>query len=127
MLPCCGAFLFYNYKMADHLLYHLRYDPEESGAIKRVQRGGSCICSDQYCIRYKWGSRGKGEINSASNNLGFRCVKDSVPIIASINQVAKKFATDGKKAMTYNHPSRVSTCCKMPIPYKGIHQTVKGS
>ncbi|WP_411273023.1 formylglycine-generating enzyme family protein [Daejeonella sp.] len=52
------------------------YDPDEPGVKKRVQRGGSFLCSDQYCIRYKPGSRGKGEVNSASNNLGFRCVKD---------------------------------------------------
>lgn len=53
------------------------YDPDEPGAVKRVQRGGSFLCSDEYCIRYKAGSRGKGEISSASNNLGFRCVKDA--------------------------------------------------
>jgi formylglycine-generating enzyme len=52
------------------------FDPEEPGVVKRVQRGGSFLCSDQYCIRYKAGSRGKGEVTSASNNLGFRCVKD---------------------------------------------------
>ena len=52
------------------------YDPEEPGVEKHVQRGGSFICSDQYCIRYKAGSRGKGETGSAGNNLGFRCVKD---------------------------------------------------
>jgi formylglycine-generating enzyme required for sulfatase activity len=51
------------------------YDPEEPGLEKHVQRGGSFLCSDQYCIRYKAGSRGKGETSSASNNLGFRCVK----------------------------------------------------
>lgn len=51
------------------------YDPEEPNAVKRVQRGGSFLCSDQYCIRYKAGSRGKGEVASAANNLGFRCVK----------------------------------------------------
>jgi len=54
------------------------YDPDEPGVVKRVVRGGSFLCSDQYCIRYKAGSRGKGEIKSASNNLGFRCVKDSL-------------------------------------------------
>jgi len=54
------------------------YDPDEPGTVKRVVRGGSFLCSDQYCIRYKAGSRGKGEIKSASNNLGFRCVKDSL-------------------------------------------------
>lgn len=52
------------------------YDPDEPGVPKRVQRGGSFICSDQYCIRYKVGSRGKGESSSAGNNVGFRCVKD---------------------------------------------------
>jgi len=52
------------------------YDPEEPGAVKRVQRGGSFLCSDDYCLRYKAGSRGKGEQSSASNNLGFRCVKN---------------------------------------------------
>ena len=53
------------------------YDPEEPGMVKHVQRGGSFLCSDQYCIRYKAGSRGKGETSSASNNLGFRCVKST--------------------------------------------------
>ncbi|HKO78832.1 MAG TPA: SUMF1/EgtB/PvdO family nonheme iron enzyme, partial [Chitinophagaceae bacterium] len=52
------------------------YDPDEPGLEKHIQRGGSFLCSDQYCIRYKAGSRGKGETGSASNNLGFRCVKD---------------------------------------------------
>lgn len=55
------------------------YDPEEPGAEKRVQRGGSFLCSDEYCIRYLPGSRGKGEVSSASNNLGFRCVKNAEP------------------------------------------------
>ena len=52
------------------------YDPEEPGLEKHVQRGGSFLCSDQYCTRYKAGSRGKGETGSAGNNLGFRCAKD---------------------------------------------------
>lgn len=52
------------------------YDPYAPGVVQRVQRGGSFLCSDEYCIRYMAGSRGKGEVTSASNNLGFRCVKD---------------------------------------------------
>ncbi|MFD1769749.1 formylglycine-generating enzyme family protein [Sphingobacterium suaedae] len=52
------------------------YDPQEPGMVKRVQRGGSFLCNDQYCERYKAGSRGKGEENSPTNNVGFRCVKD---------------------------------------------------
>jgi len=52
------------------------FDPDEPGAEKHVQRGGSFLCSDEYCNRYRAGSRGKGETSSASNNLGFRCVRD---------------------------------------------------
>lgn len=52
------------------------FDPEEPGVEKHVQRGGSYLCSDQYCTRYAAGSRGKGETTSACNHLGFRCVKD---------------------------------------------------
>lgn len=52
------------------------FDPTEPGLVKRVQRGGSFLCNDQYCERYIAGSRGKGEVSSASNNLGFRCVSD---------------------------------------------------
>lgn len=51
------------------------YDPAEPGLRKKVQKGGSFLCSDQYCSRYYLGSRGKGEIYSASSNVGFRCVK----------------------------------------------------
>jgi formylglycine-generating enzyme required for sulfatase activity len=52
-------------------------DPDEPGAAKRVVRGGSYLCSDQYCSRYLVGSRGKAEINSGTSNLGFRGVKGS--------------------------------------------------
>ena len=51
-------------------------DPEEPGVLKRVQRGGSFLCTEQYCSRYIVGTRGKGEINSATNHIGFRCVRD---------------------------------------------------
>jgi formylglycine-generating enzyme len=51
-------------------------DPSEPGVQKRVQRGGSFLCTAQYCSRYIVGTRGKGEISSATNHIGFRCVKD---------------------------------------------------
>lgn len=50
-------------------------DPKDPTQIKRVHRGGSFLCTDQYCTRYMVGTRGKGEIRSAANHLGFRCVK----------------------------------------------------
>jgi len=62
------------------------YDPEEPGVNKRVQRGGSFLCTDQYCTRYMVGTRGKGDARSASNHIGFRCVMDIPP--ASGNKLA---------------------------------------
>lgn len=50
-------------------------DPSDPTEKKRVHRGGSFLCTDQYCTRYMVGTRGKGEIRSAANHLGFRCVK----------------------------------------------------
>lgn len=50
------------------------YDPVEPDTQKRVHRGGSFICSDRYCTRYLVGTRGKGEVRTASNHVGFRCV-----------------------------------------------------
>ena len=53
------------------------HDPSEPGLPKRVQRGGSFLCTEEYCTRYMVGTRGKGEVRSASNHVGFRCVRDA--------------------------------------------------
>src|SRR5215471_14981373 len=52
------------------------FDPSEPGERKKVHRGGSFLCTDEYCSRYIVGTRGKGEVDTATNHLGFRCVKD---------------------------------------------------
>ncbi len=51
------------------------HDPQEPGQAKRVLRGGSFLCTDQYCSRYIVGTRGKGEVSSGANHIGFRCVR----------------------------------------------------
>jgi formylglycine-generating enzyme len=55
------------------------FDPAEPKERKRVQRGGSFLCTEQYCTRYMVGTRGKGELTSGSDHLGFRCVVSPVP------------------------------------------------
>ena len=50
------------------------YDPSEPNERKKVHRGGSFLCTDQYCSRYIVGTRGKGEVSTGTNHLGFRCV-----------------------------------------------------
>jgi formylglycine-generating enzyme required for sulfatase activity len=53
------------------------YDPSEPGQAKKVHRGGSFLCTDQYCSRYIVGTRGKGEVSTGTNHLGFRCVRSA--------------------------------------------------
>ncbi len=55
------------------------WDPAEPNEAKRVHRGGSFLCTDQYCTRYMIGTRGKGEQSTGTNHIGFRCVQDPAP------------------------------------------------
>jgi formylglycine-generating enzyme len=50
------------------------FDPAEPTEKKKTHRGGSFLCTDQYCSRYMVGTRGKGEVSTGTNHLGFRCV-----------------------------------------------------
>jgi formylglycine-generating enzyme required for sulfatase activity len=52
-------------------------DPDAPTEHKRVQRGESFLCTDQYCTRYVVGARGSGEVTTGSNHVGFRCVRDA--------------------------------------------------
>ena len=51
------------------------FDPQEPHEKKRVLRGGSFLCTEQYCARYIVGTRGKAEPSSGCSHIGFRCVK----------------------------------------------------
>jgi formylglycine-generating enzyme required for sulfatase activity len=53
------------------------FDPAEPRVAKRVMRGGSYLCTDQYCTAYEAGARGKGAADTGTNHLGFRCVKSA--------------------------------------------------
>jgi formylglycine-generating enzyme required for sulfatase activity len=52
------------------------FDPSEPGVRKKVHRGGSFLCTDQYCTRYRPDGRGKGAPDTGTDHLGFRLVKD---------------------------------------------------
>jgi len=52
------------------------WDPYEPYAIKRVSKGGSFLCSDEYCVNYRPSARQGTAFDSGMSNLGFRCVKD---------------------------------------------------
>ncbi len=44
----------------------------------KSMRGGSYLCHDSYCNRYRVAARTHNTIDSSSGNLGFRCVMDVV-------------------------------------------------
>ncbi len=50
------------------------FDPQEPGLVKRVQRGGSFMCSDNYCTGYRVSARMKGTPDSGTFHAGFRAV-----------------------------------------------------
>jgi formylglycine-generating enzyme required for sulfatase activity len=52
------------------------YDPEDPVNPKRVIRGGSYMCTDEYCSGYRVTARMKTTEESGLQNLGFRCVKN---------------------------------------------------
>jgi sulfatase modifying factor 1 len=66
------------------------YDPSEPTEKKKVHRGGSFLCTDQYCSRYMVGTRGKGEISTGTNHLGFRCVSISAASGTAISSQSAK-------------------------------------
>jgi formylglycine-generating enzyme required for sulfatase activity len=51
------------------------YDPNEPGVAKRVQRGGSYLCSDLYCMGYRPSARMKASPDTGLSHTGFRCVR----------------------------------------------------
>ncbi|HMD02481.1 MAG TPA: SUMF1/EgtB/PvdO family nonheme iron enzyme, partial [Candidatus Baltobacteraceae bacterium] len=48
------------------------FDPKEPGVLKHSVRGGSFLCTDQFCSRYEVGGRGQTEPSSSANHIGFR-------------------------------------------------------
>ena len=52
-------------------------DPKEPGVRKHVTRGGSFLCTDQFCSRFEVGGRGETEPSSAANHIGFRLVESA--------------------------------------------------
>jgi formylglycine-generating enzyme len=51
------------------------FDPNEPQTPKKVQRGGSFLCSDVYCRGYRPSARGKGAPDTGTSHVGFRCVR----------------------------------------------------
>ena len=47
--------------------------PDAGGSTYRVMRGGSYLCHDSYCNRYRVAARSANTAESSAGNVGFRC------------------------------------------------------
>ena len=57
-----------------------RHNPSgPPNGVSRVIRGGSYLCHDSYCNRYRVAARSANTPDSSTGNMGFRCVVDAAP------------------------------------------------
>ena len=54
-------------------------DPRAALALQRVQRGGSFLCNDSYCSRYRPSARQGCTADTGMSHVGFRCAKSAEP------------------------------------------------
>ena len=59
-----------------HLVGARRNPAGPSDGQSRVMKGGSYLCHDSYCNRYRLAARTKNTPDSSATNVGFRCVRD---------------------------------------------------
>ena len=50
------------------------FDPQQPGVIVRTLKGGSFLCADNYCQRYRPAARQAQDVTVASPHIGFRTV-----------------------------------------------------
>lgn len=55
------------------------FDPANPGVPSRVLKGGSFLCADNYCRRYRPAARHPQETGLGTNHIGFRLVYDKEP------------------------------------------------
>jgi formylglycine-generating enzyme len=53
------------------------FNPTNSLSPQRVQKGGSFLCNDKYCTRYRPSARHGGAVDTGMSHVGFRCVTTS--------------------------------------------------
>jgi len=85
------------------------FDPLEPNQHKKVHRGGSFLCTDQYCSRYMVGTRGKGEVTTGTNHVGFRCVMTREQFLAAMGSAAGR-------GLRMNTLCKINAAIKQPTP-----------
>jgi sulfatase modifying factor 1 len=58
-------------------VWELCADPFAGHGEAKVMRGGSYLCHESYCNRYRVAARTSQTPDSSTGNMGFRCASDS--------------------------------------------------
>jgi len=59
---------------------HPLQDPRgPATGTEKLKKGGSFLCHESYCFRYRSAARHKNSPDSATSNNGLRCVADAGP------------------------------------------------
>lgn len=51
------------------------HDPDRPGFERRVLKGGSFLCADNYCMRYRPAARRPQTVDTGMSHVGFRCAR----------------------------------------------------
>lgn len=57
-------------------LWNEKQADQPSEKRERVKKGGSYLCHESYCYRYRCAARSQNTEDSSAGNLGFRCARD---------------------------------------------------
>ncbi|XP_063227731.1 formylglycine-generating enzyme [Bacillus rossius redtenbacheri] len=62
-----------------HKATHLHNPVGPPGGSDKVKKGGSYLCHESYCYRYRCAARSQNTPDSSAGNLGFRCAATTLP------------------------------------------------
>jgi formylglycine-generating enzyme required for sulfatase activity len=61
----------------ENLLARASAEPAFPDAPRRVLKGGSFLCSPEYCLRFRPAARSPQSEDTGQSHVGFRCVRDA--------------------------------------------------
>ena len=54
------------------------FDPQQPSVVVKTLKGGSFLCADNYCQRYRPAARQVQDVTVASSHIGFRTVASKI-------------------------------------------------
>ena len=81
------------------------------GGSAKVLRGGSYLCHDSYCNRYRNAARSSNTPDSSMSNAGFRTVTQRAQTIKDAKSVAFRGTSTGTVALFDRRPCRGGVLC----------------